>query len=102
MDFKNLKKKSVNQTPRDFCQMYVISKKTVPEGMDLKIYKKIYSLAYGFFSLRFPSLGMDVKKSIENLYPAFSFLFFVISISVFGNSSRIFTQCQALDGLDVA
>ncbi len=27
MDFKNIKKKSANQKSRDFCQMFVISKK---------------------------------------------------------------------------
>jgi hypothetical protein len=31
MDFKTLKKKSTNQKSRDFCQMFVISKKkTIP------------------------------------------------------------------------
>ena len=48
MDFKNLKKKSSNQKSldfcqmsRDFCQMFVISiKKTISQGMDLKIYRK--------------------------------------------------------------
>ena len=41
MDIKNLKKKSANQKSQDFCQMLVISKKkTLPQGMDLKIYRK--------------------------------------------------------------
>ena len=34
-------KKSTNQKSRDFCQMFVISKKkTIPQAMYLKIYRK--------------------------------------------------------------
>jgi hypothetical protein len=44
MDFKNLKGKIWEPKLWDFCQMFVISKKT---GMNLKIYGKS-SLSYGF------------------------------------------------------
>ncbi len=44
--------KFVDQKFRDFCQMFVISKKkTIPQGMDLKIYIKSIALPMDFNSL---------------------------------------------------
>ncbi len=41
LDFKMSRKKSAHQKFQDFCQMFVISKKkTIPYGMDFKIYRK--------------------------------------------------------------
>ncbi len=42
MDFTNLNKKyPQTKKSRDFCQMFVISKKkTIPESIDLNIYRK--------------------------------------------------------------
>jgi hypothetical protein len=38
---KVFSKKSTNQKSQDFCHMFVISKKkTIPQAMDLKIYRK--------------------------------------------------------------
>jgi hypothetical protein len=39
--FKNFKKKSANLKSQTLCQMFVIyEKKTIPKGMNLKIYRK--------------------------------------------------------------
>ncbi len=42
MVFKTLKKKSTNHKSRDFCQMFVISKKkTIPKGIDKKFFENL-------------------------------------------------------------
>ncbi len=53
-------KKSSNQKSPDLCQMFVISKKeTIPQGMDLKNYRKSMDL----YSFWFPSL--DKRRKIS-------------------------------------
>jgi hypothetical protein len=49
---KSKEKKSAKQKSQDFCQTLVISKKkTMPEGMDLKICRKSIEWPMDFYSL---------------------------------------------------
>jgi hypothetical protein len=65
--FWNLKKKSANQKSCDFCQMFVIPrKKTIPLGMDLKMYRK--SIANLFLFFVFSSSGdQAIEKSVNTV-----------------------------------
>jgi hypothetical protein len=48
MDFKKLKKKSLGRLLPNVCDS---KKKTIPQGMDLKIYRKSLALPMDFYSL---------------------------------------------------
>jgi|688.fasta_scaffold830787_1 hypothetical protein len=59
MNFKNLqKKKPRTKKSQNLCQMFVISKmKTMPQGMDLKIFRKSIAKPTGFLFFVIPISG---------------------------------------------